>query len=538
MTELFGREEIFSTLKKRLTGFTSGYRQNIAIIGNPLMGKTSILRAFLPEIKESGIVPVYVDLSNGITPKQIAETFFLQILNPFLTQQNIDLVPDTADLIAKSQAFLPKTTLKINSINQSLNKNKESAALLEVFELINVFCQESNKQCLIILDEFHCLEEVSNKDVFSELGKKIIVQKNIMYLISSSSVIKAKEILASGLSLLFGNFEVLDLSAYSIAASDKFITKNITASINNKLRRFLIDFTCGNPFYLDIFTKELSLLAKIENTQAINEEILVRSFKNLLWDDWGIVNQRFSCLLRELGSDKLGHEYISILSCVAWGQNIIKQIALQTGKKENAIYQRMLRLYDTGIIAKNGDFVCLTDKIFGFWFKHAYSIKKQPCYVYEENPAAHFTDSIISVIRDFFTQLEKPLIERIMGLFNLFKNESVNIERKKLTLSSLKDMKLVKMNTGSFEAMVCAKSINEPWVVAVKRGVLYEDDISEFISECKKYGQLRAQKKIIITLNDIEPNAKLKALQEKIITWQTREINFLLDLYNKPAIFV
>jgi hypothetical protein len=71
--------------------------------------------------------------------------------------------------------------------------------------------------------------------------------------------------------------------------------------------------------------------------------------------------------------------------------------------------------------------------------------------------------------------------------------------------------------------------------MAFKQDCLTEDDIAEFAKECKKYRH-KLQKKIIIGFRDIEANARLRALEEKILTWDINNLNQILDLYSKPRV--
>ena len=60
--KFFGREEVLGTLRKRVTSLKGGYRQNIALTGPMLAGKSSILRHFLKNINDSDVIPLYIDM--------------------------------------------------------------------------------------------------------------------------------------------------------------------------------------------------------------------------------------------------------------------------------------------------------------------------------------------------------------------------------------------------------------------------------------------------------------------------------------------
>ena len=50
--KFFGREEVLGTIQKRVTALKGGYRQNMALTGPMLSGKSSILRHFLNNIDD------------------------------------------------------------------------------------------------------------------------------------------------------------------------------------------------------------------------------------------------------------------------------------------------------------------------------------------------------------------------------------------------------------------------------------------------------------------------------------------------------
>jgi len=73
------------------------------------------------------------------------------------------------------------------------------------------------------------------------------------------------------------------------------------------------------------------------------------------------------------------------------------------------------------------------------------------------------------------------------------------------------------------------------WIMAFKHDLTTEDDITDFAKECKKYHH-KLQKKIIVTLKDIDSNARLRALEEKIWTLDLNNLNQIFDMYSKPRI--
>ncbi len=537
MDKVFGREEILGTIKKRVAGLTSGYRQNIALIGSPLTGKTILLRNVLADIESCDIVPIYT-LLNATNLRQTINSVSIQILRNFLKSHSIETNNDFTYLLEKSQAFIPRTVAKIKSIIHNIERKKTNSAILEIFELTKVLFEETNKPAVFIIDEFHRLKDIGGENIFSDIGKKIITQKNTMYLIASSSVARAKDILAHGLSLLFGNFEVLEIKPYTTHTSNRFIQQYLNVQISDIHKKFLIDFTLGNPFYLDRLCHQLNIAARAQQENLISENTFITAFENLLFNKWGILNQQFRNLFTRDSTDRKDEPSIEILSAIIAGNNKSKTLAKYLNKSTKIVQQKLSRFYDRGIIAKNGDTLYITDKALTLWIELIYKIKSEIDYVNPELLRINFREAIAKIIDSFSSHLQKNVIDRIIELFNLFANESIIIERKKIILSHFKEIKPLQYNAKNFDALVLAKSVDMPWIIAIKKDVITPADVAEFISVCKTYGHPRSQRRIIITLNAIETNAKLKALQEKIITWQTQDLNTLLKLYKRPNIFV
>ena len=58
----FGRAEILELLNKRVLALKDGYRQNVALTGQSLSGKSSIILHFLHTAGSEGFIPVYIEV--------------------------------------------------------------------------------------------------------------------------------------------------------------------------------------------------------------------------------------------------------------------------------------------------------------------------------------------------------------------------------------------------------------------------------------------------------------------------------------------
>jgi len=107
--DLFGRLREKNIFKERTKAFKSGFRKNIAILGRPFVGKTSLIKNFILELSAEGILPLYIEA------REEAFEFFTQMFIGALLYQYLKLKnakvkkDDLKTLIKHCEKPLPKT---------------------------------------------------------------------------------------------------------------------------------------------------------------------------------------------------------------------------------------------------------------------------------------------------------------------------------------------------------------------------------------------------------------------------------------------
>ena len=139
------------------------------------------------------------------------------------------------------------------------------------------------------------------------------------------------------------------------------------------------------------------------------------------------------------------------------------------------------------------------------------------------------------MIKEFIVSSAKPIPERMIELLRLFEDDIIQVEEKKFRLNHFRELKQLEFNSRGLGEGVLGRSEDSVWIMAFKNKKLTEEDVTEFARECKKYRN-KLQQKIIISLDEIDINARLRALDEKILTWGLSQVNELMDLYAKPRI--
>ncbi len=104
----FGREDVLRVLEKRVTALKGGYRQNVALTGQMLAGKSSIIHQFLRTLEDASLVPVYIE----VVPEPFGlftDKFIATLLYNYLASCGISVVKDLTTLIATAEPHIPHT---------------------------------------------------------------------------------------------------------------------------------------------------------------------------------------------------------------------------------------------------------------------------------------------------------------------------------------------------------------------------------------------------------------------------------------------
>jgi len=529
--KFFDRKNYIQILEKRVSSLKEGYRQNIAIIGDENVGKTSIISKFLANFYDPRIITVYLE----VRPEPLegfARRFIGVLLYNFLVNSGLPLKEDLDYLVDKSSRYIPKTCARINFILNELSRRKKINIVTELFNLSELINQETGKFTVLFLDEFHNLEDIGVKNLYREWSKLLIVQKNTLYCLASSRMFKTRVILSKQLSLLFGNFEIITIEPFDIHTSGRYLDQHVSAlKLNSQLKDFVINFTGGYPLYLELIADALSKTPEVGRVE-VN---LADTLEDLLFNTSGILNQRFSNYIKRFLDVGASNDYISIFYLIASGRNRIKDIGHILHKQKKDLATRINHLLELDAITRSGDFLKVSDRLFAYWMRFVYQEKMRSLSFDAKNQKEKFRDNIQELIQEFAKQSIKPLANRVGELLQLFEDDLVQLERKKIRLHHFREIKPLVFGQRFLKDGLLGRSSDALWIMAINSDALTEQDITEFAKECKRYHH-KSQRKIMVTLKEVEPNARLRALEEKIWTWDLNSLNQMLDLFSKPRV--
>lgn len=529
--ELFwDRREYLDILVKRIKDFREGYRQNIAVIGYELSGKTALVRTLLRKCQDGRLIILYLE-TRPENFEDFARRFIGSLLYNFLSAGLVPVKEDVDFLVAKAEKYVPRTSAAIKKLLSEIKTRRSRNSFFPaLLSLLDVITEESGKSCVVVLDEFLGLEKCGIRNLYAEWAKKLIMQKKVMYLIVSSAVARTREVLVRDLSLLFGNFETVFVENLDNDASEAYLTERFRGlkQVENGWKEFLVHFTGGSPFYLTAVSG-----AVIKSQGAGLVEIL----EGLMCEPCGILFQKYSAAVEKLASSVCGRDYVQLLHLISSGRNKIRDISHLLGKKRAELSNRINYLLDNDILVKSGEFLQVTDRMFSFWLKFVHrgrNLSFSPDGVTQKE---EFRRRLKEDINAFIKYARKPVQERVTELLGLFHDDLIQIERRKIRLTQFREIKALEFGAGGVRDGVIGRSGDALWIMGFKNEPVTEDDITAFAKECRKYRN-KLDKKIVVALQDVETNARLRALEEKIITWNLENINQLCDVFHRPRMVV
>lgn len=533
----FGRQHILDVLRKRILGLKEGYRQNVALLGSRSIGKTSIVQKLITDHDDPQVIILYLDLESRDLP-YFTDQFVKSLLYHFLKSQNLPVQEDLKLLCLSCKEHIPATVVAVETIEMLLSQGKSAELYAALLALPDVFSAETNQAVVLIFDEFQNLTNFDVPDVFAELGKRIMTQKNCLYILTSSYQAQANTILSEKLSLLFGNFEAISILPFDVTASQQLMDRHLDGiKTGLQLKNFMADFTGGHPLYINILSNELISLCGVHRQEEIYAPIVTQAIENLVFNPWGVLSRHFELIVNELCRGKSEGPLSSVLIALAEGKHRVADLATHLSLKPAQVTQRINLLMAADIVEKNVNYYHIKDKLFKYWIKFVYERRLRAIDLEAGRSRKLFKEEINKAVNEFQMIARKDLAARMVDLLHKCDGDSFELVGRRYKLSMFKDIAPVKLRlgAGNFIDAISAEGQEGRWLIVLKKDPVHENDLNALIDEVKKMDP-KPQRSVIVSLCGLDDNAKIRALQEKLWVWNEEEVNSLMHLYDEPYI--
>ncbi len=544
-SKLSKRAEIFARVEQRLEAFQRGFRQNLGLIAPRGFGKTWVAAQMAQRLgRIPGIACLYIDCSFS-DPAALSDRWvhaLLRALAPAGSLEKPEASP--ALVLAELEKIYPRTVEKIRHLQRTHRRSeKPSVFMRELFSLTGLLTEESGKKAVLILDEFQALEALPLPHPFELLGRQILVDKNTLYWVLSSRPAAARAIFHEKLSLLFGNFEVLELAPFDFEESAQFLESRLPGRLfSEPQKKMLIQLTGGSPLYLQLLTEhwaESQVVRAAGDSEheamacALGSREVFEALQKELCDEYGRLAQLFTRTLEQsLGALKEPALHFRALLALSGGIRKVQALALTLECKLSECKKILQRLVQDELVSRRGVFYLLDDSLFAFWLKEVLS-RRLAAGMDRLSIQTQFGDVCRGLLEQLQSDSAANLLERLQDLFQVFRGDRVQIGSKMITLPAFEETAV--RPAGSGEPLFYAQAPGVRWVCRFFKEQVREDDVTLFIEETKK---LRAKKlvRLLAAPAGIEQNAKLIAQEAGLHLWNLEDLNLLFAFYNLPKL--
>lgn len=530
------REAVQERLRKRVSDITNGFRQNVGVIGPSGVGKTSLLKEFFQLVsREPGLLPIHIQ-GETIDGRQLMDRWIGATLSSVLLERTLNIPNSLASLMKEAEPLIPLTVRAAKHVQKLLRQEKNLAAVKELFALSSLLVRETGKKVVLMVDEFQGLEKLPVPDPFSVLGKQIMPDKDVLYVVTSSARDRAVEIFREKLSLLFGNFEVLELAPLDFSEMESYLASRMPAHRwAPELARFLFRMTDGEPLYLDLVIQRIESQEVLEIPQPVGPAALLDAFCQELFDNRGRLALLFERRLEQCARlARQGGPYLRALLALSQGRRKLIPIAAYIEETVSETQKVLKRLVQEGLIIKSGSFYHVQDFLFRFWLREVY-LKRHSLFLPEERPLRkHLFDELVRILGFCERMTDDDLGARTEGLLKEFRNDTVEIDGKKIACPQFAE--IVRRELPRSMVSMLARGARGRWLFQVSPHWVSEAEIEVLVQDVKYMRKIR--RRILVAPAGIDQNAKLIAQEAKMQLWDLRLLNTLMDFYDLPKIIV
>ncbi|HXV27374.1 MAG TPA: hypothetical protein VD913_00265, partial [bacterium] len=433
-SSFFKRSQIRERVEKWIEALQQGYRQNIGLIGPEGFGKSCLLASIYKELSSRpSLLPIYVN-ADVLDYDHFVDRWLHSLLEGLFLIQNTSCPGNFQSALAQAENAIPRTVEKIRHLKKMLRRGEKNAASVrELFSLSGLLAEETGRKTVVMIDEFQGLEHVPAPDPFALFGKEIMVEKGTLYLVTSSSLKKAREIFHDKLSLLFGNFEVIEMLPLGFEEVALFLKRRLPNRLFTDIqKKFIIHLTDGIPYYLDLLLDRLECLDSA-GEENVSSDKLIEAFRQELFDFRGRMALKFSSrlqLCQKFAKDNAA--YIRTFLAISEGRRKVLGISTYIGKKILETKKILQRLVQEEMIEKRGSFYTLEDPLFRFWLKEVYQKRNRQHLPFASDLSASLTGALSDLFKQVEAETTLDVTTRVESLFKEFRNDLLEVEHRKI----------------------------------------------------------------------------------------------------------
>ena len=524
------RPSLTTYLAQRVAAFQDGFRHNLAVLGPVGSGKSSLLQHALRTAHLT--LPTMV-----CSLQQESLQGFLRRLITAILRTAVEAPAEASieTLLQQAQSRIPLTAAAIQR-SAVLNSpaHLHADAFVQILDLIPLLHQEVRQPCVLVLDEFLFLEDLGLSHTFHEVGKRVMTWPFVLFLMTSSSSVRARTILRERLHLLFGQFELITLGAPDTSVALSWMQQELGCPVrSSELLRFMLHWIGASPWYLSVLVKRLNELARLKRIRQVSEATLMEAAWDVLGSPDGALYHWCTTSLERLAHQRHGLIARDALLAIAKGARTTSAIA-QHGGKRSGLSCALELLVQQDLVQRKGTCWVIPDQLLTCWLAAVWDIRARGMSLSSGAAREHFERTLADIWAKWLQVTTQPLAQRVHHLLSLFRNETVSLDHKTGRLPTFQELR-VQPSPDRGETYLVADGQERRWCCLIHERRLEESAIAAFEKFCRMQSPKPARK-VVVAREGLDGNATLCAKAANMWVWEPDDVNLLFLLYGQPPL--
>ncbi len=523
------RPSLTTYLHQRVAAFPEGFRHNLALVGPVGSGKSVLLQQVLHRT-DARVTKIYCALQRG-SVREFLRRFTTAVLHAI-----VDAPADTPlePLLQQAAERAPNTVAAIQRLDRYATGHFPADGFVQALELIPILHEELRQPCVLVLDECLYLEELGLSHAFHELGKRVMTWPFVMFLLSSSSVSRARDIIRERLHLLFGQFEIITVGSIEPPAAMKWIEEAFPLAKRHPVSaQFLLHWVGAYPWYLTVLLNRMRERTLLQRERLLAEPLTVDAAWDVLGSPDGVLHQWCAAQMAHLLQKRFGALAQEAVIAIAQGARTSQAIAGQCGTTRN-LSQALQLLVEHDLVQRKGACWVITDQLLACWLSAVLGPQRLRGALDRARAMELFSQALHTMWSEWTLATHQSLVDRLARLFSQFRDETVCLDHKTGRLPQF-----ATMWTHATGHPMChyltADGPERRWCCLAYEGLLEEPTVAAFEQFCKTQDPKPARK-IIVARQGVDLNAKLLAKDRNMWVWEPEDVNTLLLLYGQPPL--
>ncbi len=529
------RRECLSQLDKRLQAFTEGYRQNVALVGPELIGKTSLISKSLTRLDTARALPIMLTVCEEYVASWIRRSVGTLLVHA-LQALSSDFHPsdDLSAMLTAAHSKIPQLANACQDTLNAVDQGRMDAAYSGIWFALGALAECTERRVVVAIDEFHRLADFQIGHPFSLLAEHILVQSNIMYVLSSSRVVVARRILRDHLTLLFGNFELIEVHPVDWKSGRRLLAAHFEPMIiPTVLADFLTFFSGGLPFQLKALCDSVRTEALANQVDEITPQLVLQALLHEIFRPHGRIASHYGAVFDRVRQGRSGRQAIETLLEVAKDQMTAQHIAHRVQRRPTTVSKQLGRLVDVGVLGRCGSLYHFEDRLFGVWVRHVYQ-RHHTAFAFDvQQMEQEFSQAMAQSFQRFLLAYRAPPVEHVATLFRAFRNHLVQVGGRRHRLPRFTEVTVASSATPF--PLLTARGDRHQWLCSVRQGAVTERDVTTWLDQLPNETR-HVNQKILVSLDDVDVHAKVVAKAAKVWIWDLESVNRLCELYRQPAL--